>query len=366
MMGEMTGEEIEAQLSLIREAIANGREIEAVRAMRAEGLALIREQADEVLCLATSHGLAIGAFVALELGADPSLRALLHAVELGDDIIAKQIYARASLAESQRTEVLVAIRSSPHANLRYFGNEIERELTRNPPPPAGRDEWLSAHRVKEKDFIAFSKACDRNDVEAARELLEGGLDPNGNWRDATLLFCAVMDNRTEIVELLLEAGADPNPPEEAGPLQASCVRGSPALIRTLIAHGADVHQRDRFGDTALHRVCGGTGFPESVRLLLDAGADPNVVDNNGDTPLDKARGKVKTTELLLQHGAKPRDGATTDEVLAAAKAEQAERGAAMRGAIDFMKMFGGVMGDEGMQETADEMRQSLEDEEEGA
>lgn len=42
---------------------------------------------------------------------------------------------------------------------------------------------------------------------------------------------------------------------ERSPLQLACSLGDDAVLRLLLKHGADVLQKDRKGDTALHVAC---------------------------------------------------------------------------------------------------------------
>lgn len=90
----------------------------------------------------------------------------------------------------------------------------------------------------------------------------------------------------------------------------------PEMIRTLIAHGADVRARNRLGDEPLHAAA--TGDPDSerwrpiaqsaaIRVLIQAGADANATNKMGVSPLHKA---VRTrcseaVRTLLQSGADP-------------------------------------------------------------
>lgn len=88
------------------------------------------------------------------------------------------------------------------------------------------------------------------------------------------------------------------------------------IIRTLIAHGADVRARNRLGDQPLHAAA--VGAPDSTRwdpraqsaaiaTLIDSGADPNSVNKMGVSPLHKA---VRTrcaeaVRTLLKSGSEP-------------------------------------------------------------
>ena len=170
-----------------------------------------------------------------------------------------------------------------------------------------------------------------------------------------LLSVAVMEQKLEIVEWLLEEGVDPN---ESDPYDDGC----PALwwvvfgrdldaIRLLVKHGATVkgtlvseiggetplHVAARKGDNELlgfliehakgaeafemFDTCDWSPLHEAVnndhlstaKLLLDAGHDPNALvqvlreDRIGYTPISDAvrRGNIEMTKLLLSYGADP-------------------------------------------------------------
>jgi ankyrin repeat protein len=71
------------------------------------------------------------------------------------------------------------------------------------------------------------------------------------------------------------------------------------VVRLLLAAGADVNARDKAGNTALV-LC--TQQAESARLLLEAGADPNARNNEGKTALSSTYDdQVKA--VLIKHGA---------------------------------------------------------------
>jgi Ankyrin repeats (many copies) len=88
------------------------------------------------------------------------------------------------------------------------------------------------------------------------------------------------------------------------------------VVRKLLAAGADVHARNRFGDQPLHAAA--VGLPGSrtwnpsaqaatIVCLIEAGADPNAIDKRGVTPLHRA---VRTrcaaaVRTLLECGADP-------------------------------------------------------------
>ena len=106
----------------------------------------------------------------------------------------------------------------------------------------------------------------------------------------------------DLIEALLEAGADPNWPVDDGfpPLIAAltCSTAAPGatvrtdvhtLIEMLLAHGADVDQRGLDDFTPLH-LAAAQGDLGAIDILLAHGADPNTATRIDDyeTPLEVA------------------------------------------------------------------------------
>jgi ankyrin repeat protein len=131
-------------------------------------------------------------------------------------------------------------------------------------------------------------------------------------------------------------------------LHAAAFSHDAALVRRLLARGADVRARNRRGAEPLHAaIIGGPGLAswnpsrqqEAIECLIEAGADPNAQASGGVTPLHRAvrnrcSGAVAT---LLRLGADPHlrndSGSSASDLarwttgrggtgMAAAKAEQ--------------------------------------------
>jgi tankyrase len=98
---------------------------------------------------------------------------------------------------------------------------------------------------------------------------------------------------------LLAAGADIHETDKNGvtALHHAVRFRSPAAVKALIEQGANVNQCcRRSGSTPLHRAVTSTGAPgtagknaaakEIIKLLTDAGADPSIKNKLGKRPVD--------------------------------------------------------------------------------
>ncbi len=77
------------------------------------------------------------------------------------------------------------------------------------------------------------------------------------------------------------------------------------MAERLIAHGADVNEKDNYGITPLHSAAH-AGSADLVELLIANGADVNTTDNESRTPVDCVQdsGHTEIVDLLGKHGAK--------------------------------------------------------------
>lgn len=115
----------------------------------------------------------------------------------------------------------------------------------------------------------------------------------------TPLLIAARHQRSDLVNKLIEAGANVNMQDNRGmtPLMWAIKNRNEYLANDLIRAGADINIRDHKGNTALLRAVHkpqGSNVPQKagisdmfIDMLLKNGADVNIANNKGDTALSK-------------------------------------------------------------------------------
>lgn len=141
--------------------------------------------------------------------------------------------------------------------------------------------------------------ANEGDLEAARDLLALGMDPNASDFDGeTPLHAAARRGNSELLAALLDHGADPGARAfyETTPLHVSVRDQHEACTRLLLAQGADPNAVDAFGHAPLHDAAL-RNDTLSARLLLEAGADVDPPGTVGPTPLELAQ-QVRDQAML--------------------------------------------------------------------
>jgi ankyrin repeat protein len=158
------------------------------------------------------------------------------------------------------------------------------------------------------DETPLTSAAESGLVEMADLLLAAGADPNagGLWWRTPLLAAAMNERLTvELAALLLDKGAqiDARDVTESTPLMHAVKAGNTDVVQLLLERGADASIRHDPDGTVLHVAaaserCGG----EMVSLLLKAGVDPRVTNRKGETPYEVAvgRGNVVAADVLAK------------------------------------------------------------------
>ncbi|KAL3109031.1 hypothetical protein niasHT_012593 [Heterodera trifolii] len=146
-------------------------------------------------------------------------------------------------------------------------------------------------------------------------LLRRTTDPveRDNTRSRSALWTAFLREHIDIVDLLLEKGADPNEPvvgqvnginTNITPLFIAVHNANLPMCRMLVARGANVDLGTDFAITPLMQACKRHQM-EIVSFLIENGADINLQNGDGATALMSTcyRGNVDIARLLLSHGA---------------------------------------------------------------
>ena len=195
--------------------------------------------------------------------------------------------------------------------------------------------------IKDRNgMTALMKASFFEFTEAVKLLLQAGADPNieqhitvnetyiiSNLPEThtigvtALIYACSKRMNLEVVNLLLKANANPNQ-ENAFALMIAAEQGYPDIVQQLLEYGADPNIRDNNGRTAIHytgiMMLNGTEIPqpsekimshklEILQLLIVRGINVNIKDRNGITALMIASigGFTEAVKLLLQAGADP-------------------------------------------------------------
>ncbi|MCD4786253.1 MAG: ankyrin repeat domain-containing protein [Candidatus Eremiobacteraeota bacterium] len=145
-----------------------------------------------------------------------------------------------------------------------------------------------------KDLKAFRKLIDKNPSLIHDKNLAGG---------TVAIHNAVFKERWDVVELLIESGADIHSDKWSLP-QAS-LKGKKEIVELLISKGADVNIGIGEAYPPLHLAVS-SGHKEIVEILLRNGADINSRDKEYHTPLFHAMkgGHSELAEFIREKGGK--------------------------------------------------------------
>jgi ankyrin repeat protein len=152
-------------------------------------------------------------------------------------------------------------------------------------------------------------AIDRNDMSALRALMSIGADPNEVAKDgnALLVGLAEFGGRSEAIDILVEAGANPNVKDKltgTTPLMRATFSNDVRTMETFINAGARLDEKDNNENTALMYAATWNRIA-AMGLLLKAGAKTGEINNSGQTArmIAEKSGFKGIIELLDKHEA---------------------------------------------------------------
>jgi hypothetical protein len=189
---------------------------------------------------------------------------------------------------------------------------------------AGGAVWVYQILRNRQGTMLYRAACD-GDVDTVQSQLQRGVPVRrrfdlGNNRETTYLHAAASCGQVDVARLLLDSGADLHAKDKKGqtPLHASSQMGYVEVAKLLLARGADVNATAIGAMTPLHcAVMGAVLHPQFIRhieqlrvrhptsprartalagisheqvveLLLRNGADRNLRNSEGRTPAQVA------------------------------------------------------------------------------
>ncbi|WP_257265620.1 ankyrin repeat domain-containing protein [Endozoicomonas sp. ONNA2] len=270
---------------------------------------------------AAQNGKYVAAREMLNMGADPNVRddygdcTPLHLAARSDPRTTKSIMLMNclldkgadinALNEDECTPLVVAALNGHVASVSTL---LRRGANPDIPDWYGRTPLCIAVQCPEEH--SFMK------INMVNILLDYGANPNttGN-RSFSPLFSAMLENNSDIANMLLDNGADPDPNrcDDSGRTPLNCLveRYCPlhniGFARLLLALGADPNTSSPSGYTTLNFAVGNQqGCKELVEVLLANGANPNKPGALGSTPLflAVARDCPEIVNTLLAHGAR--------------------------------------------------------------
>ena len=156
--------------------------------------------------------------------------------------------------------------------------------------------------------VAVTEECS---IEVLQAIIDHGADVNAtNKENETALTQACLNKDEDAINVLLNASADPNIPDDT--YGDTCLHVAVAeecsieVLQAIIDHGADVNETNKENETVLTQACISKD-EGAINVLLNASADPNIPDDTyGDTSLIKAakqRCKIEVLQAIIDHGA---------------------------------------------------------------
>ncbi|KAJ8125326.1 hypothetical protein O1611_g8313 [Lasiodiplodia mahajangana] len=143
-----------------------------------------------------------------------------------------------------------------------------------------------------------------NQIESVKLLLKAGVNPNSKKDQIFTPLCsAIRDNHSDIFNLLLANGADPNVDASEYPCFKCVTHNRLHFLQPLVAAGANLHHPKGIAETAVKHT-----NMEALIWLLDNGVSPDErAPETRASPLTTAisLNRIDFVETLLARGANP-------------------------------------------------------------
>jgi ankyrin repeat protein len=171
-------------------------------------------------------------------------------------------------------------------------------------------DWIpesSLDTAQEPKYTPLLWACASGQLEAVRQFLSEGADPNNCVRQGWTPLHAASDwGYLQVVQILLDNGADPNLLNHYGksPFQCAVHKGRFPVVELLLGRKLDLNIRGEVAHGIMDKALNG-GRLTTVKMLLERGVEVNMANKYGRTPINNAarNGQLEAVQLLLKHGA---------------------------------------------------------------
>ncbi|GAB7365963.1 hypothetical protein MBLNU230_g7291t1 [Neophaeotheca triangularis] len=272
--------------------------------------------------LSLNHGKAHFALLYLQYNADPQ-----RIMENGDTPFMKAIN---STVPMQLVELMLVYEADPneknsHGETALFkainANRLDLvtlllDYSANPNLPGPKHMlWPAVHRPQILERLlqkgadlrrapgCLELATSINSLEAVQILFKHGVDPNAK-KDGifTPLCTAIRDNREDLLNIIIAAGADANLPASEYPAFKCVTHHRAHLLPKVLAAGADPERPKGIIEAAVAH-----NNQDALVFLLKHGVDPNARGPEGHTALTTAirKGDIGFIDILLSNGASP-------------------------------------------------------------
>ena len=204
---------------------------------------------------------------------------IIEAIKAGELSKIKEILAATPGAGTARDENGVSVLLLA----KYYGHsEIADAILNSGVKPDLFEATAVGHIARVREFL-------KTDPEIINKYSNDGFPPLG---------LAAFFGHADIVQLLIEKGADVNAPSKnqmkVRPIHAAVAFGDKEvgckIAKILLENGADVKAKQQGGWTPLHRAVN-SGSEKLVTLLMSHGANPAEPNEEGVTPLQLAEEK---------------------------------------------------------------------------
>ncbi len=236
----------------------------------------------------------------LQLGADPNHRNLLNQLPLtsagrsnSKDCIELLIKHGARVPPKEKLENFVLLKSEIYElRIKLYEMCLSKKLMLK----AGL--WnIESQDQLDSQLRLFAISGRPKGVKA---FIQYGANVNARIGSMPLIITAIMGENSEVIDLFLENGADPNPKGKYSPLLSAVRYDQPQMVKSLISKGALVdYVSEKDGMGVLHMA----SDKRVVEILLEKGAPINIRDKKGRTPLDM-KNSEEVKNLLKKFGGK--------------------------------------------------------------